>query len=129
MNHKYPYDPKFQEFADFLGLPSAKDATGVYWRGNDNVAKKIEELYVWGKEKSKSEDMVDVMLAVRSLARDLGVNYKGKLLVDHLWGFTQLDTKNAKLDSEKLRVEKDMELYKNPLPPSVEEEKAVEEQK
>lgn len=111
---EWPYSPKFQEFANFLGLPATKDAKGVNWRYDKKTAEKIEELFAWGKDKSGSEDIVDVMLAVRALQRDLGVNWKGKTLVDHLWGFIKLDTKNAGLDKEKLRVEKEMELYKNP---------------
>lgn len=119
-NDEWPYSPKFHEFADFLGLPAAKDSKGVYWRGDSKLAKKIEEIYAWGKYASGSEDIVDVMLAVRRLQRDLGINWKGLTLIDHLWGWVQLDTKGQKLTEEIGKVNKEKQLYQNP--PELKEE-------
>lgn len=108
---EWPYSPKFQEFATFLGLPAEKDAKGVNWRQDKKMANKMEALYAWGKYRAESEDIVDVMLAVRQLQKDLGVNSRGKTLVDHLWGWTQLDTKTDKLAKQMERIEKEKTLY------------------
>lgn len=119
---EWPYSPRFQEFADFLGLPSNKDSKGIDWRHDEKTAKKIEEIYAWGKNHSKSEDIVDVMLSVRQLQRDLGVNWRGKTLVDHLWGWTQLDTQKQDLQKQTEGLDKEMELHKNPPPQEIKQE-------
>lgn len=111
LKDEWPYSIKFHEFATFLGLSSDKDAKGVNWRYDKKTAKKIEELYIWGKRKTGSEDPLDIMIAVKQLNRDLGITFRGKKLVDHLWGYTQLDTKTISLDEAREKVEKEKSLY------------------
>jgi len=110
-DNEWPNSPKFQEFANFLGLTPNRDAKGIDWRYDSKVAKKIEEIYAWGKLRSDSEDPLDIMLEVKRAIRDLGVPYRGKTLVDHLWGWTQLDSKAKGLADEAVRIEKEKELY------------------
>ncbi|MHA2069399.1 MAG: hypothetical protein ACXABY_33985 [Candidatus Thorarchaeota archaeon] len=114
---KWPYSPKFQEFATFLGVPASKDAKGVNWRYDKKFARKIEDIYKWGKLYSKSEDPLDIMLSVKQLTRELGVSFRGKTLVDHLWGFTQLDSKTIKLRDEIDQIDKEKQLYEDPIEP------------
>ena len=122
MADEWPYSPKFQEFATFLGVPAGKDSKGVNWRHDKKTADKIEKIYAWGKFKSGSDDIVDVMYAVKELRRDLGANFRGITLVKHLSGWTDLDTKTLRLKEEGERVEKEKELLQDPEQPSQEEE-------
>ena len=114
---EWPYSPKFQKFADFMGLPATKDSKGVNWRYDEKTAKRLEEIYLWGKEVADSEDPVDIMYAVNNLRKELGVNWKGKTLTDHLWGYIRLDIKDKLLDKTKMNIAKEKELYQNPPKP------------
>jgi len=107
----WPNSPKFQEFATFLGLPAEKDARGINWRHDKKTAQKIEEIYAWGKLVSDSEDPVEIMLSVKQAIRDLGVQVRGKTLVDHLWGWTQLDSKAQGLRNQIDKIDKEKQLY------------------
>ena len=118
---EWPRSPKFQKFADFLGLPAAKDSKGVYWRGDAKLAHKMEQVWAWAKEKIQSDDPIDIMYAVNQLRKELGVNWKGKTLVDHLWGYTQLDTKKVIIEKDREKIDKEMEMYKEPPEPEREE--------
>ena len=108
---EWPYSPEFQKLANFLGLPASVDSRGIDWSHDDRTVNKIKELHEWGKNKTHSENIIDIMAAIKILTRDLGVTFKGKTLVDHLWGWMQLDTKHAEIDTERLKVEKEMSLY------------------
>ena len=112
---EWPYSPKFQEFATFLGLPADKDSKGINWQHDKKTADKIEQIYAWGKARSKSDDPVDVMIAVKQLTRDLGVTFRGKPLVDHLWGWARLDTKSIRLEEKQEGIEKEKSLYQESL--------------
>lgn len=108
---EWPYSPKFQDFADFLGLPADRDAKGVNWRYDDRTAKKIEELYTWGKSKANTDDHDQVKLVVKNLTRGLGVTWVGKSLVDRLWQYVTMEASNPHL-SKKLYSEKLVEREK-----------------
>ena len=95
--NEWPYSPKFHDFSSFLGLPAAKDSKGIYWRGDERTAKKMEDIYGWGKAKSKSKDHEDVKLSVKKLQGRIGVNWRGKLLVDKLWEYVRMDTQKTQL--------------------------------
>lgn len=114
LDDEWPYSPKFHKFADFLGVPSTKDSKGIYWRGDSKLAKKMEELWMWAKERIGSDEPIDIMYAVNQLRKDLGVSWKGKTLIEHLWGWTQLDTKKIAIEKDKELIDKEMEIYKEP---------------
>ena len=105
---EWPYSPKFQDFADFLGLPADHDAKGVNWRYDDRTAKKIEELYTWGRSKANTNDHDQIKLTVKNLTRGLGVNWVGKSLVDRLWQYITMEATNPHL-SKQLYSEKQPE--------------------
>ena len=90
---EWPYNIKFQQFATFLGLTTEKDAKGVKWPHGDLMAKKVEDLYLWGKINSNSIDDDDIKKAVFDLQRRIGVNWIGKSLIDKLWQHVKFDTK------------------------------------
>lgn len=125
---EWPYSPTFQKFATFLGLTATKDAKGVNWRYDRKTADKIEEIFVWGKKKSKSDDPIDVMLMVKKLKGELGVTFEGKKLVDHLWGFVRLDTKTIEATEEMKRIEKEKTLYSKKLATESEDTEEKENQ-
>src|SRR3990167_3801708 len=112
--NEWPYSIKFQDFATFLGLPANKDSKGIYWRGDYKTAKKIEEIYSWGKSATNSDDHIRVKTAIKTLQRKLGTNMQGKSLVDVLWQYTQMATEQAFLDEQlgQLRKEKIQEKAK-----------------
>ena len=112
---EWPYSPKFQEFANFLGVPASKDAKGVNWRYDKKFARKIEKIYQWAKLKTKSDDDLDIMIATKQLIRDLGVSFKGATLVNHLHGFTLLDSQTLQKQEELSTIEKEKELFQDPI--------------
>lgn len=105
---EWPYSPKFQKFAHFLGLSAEKDAKGVFF--DRRLGKKLEELYVWAKKRTGSEDDLDIYTAVKQLQMDLGYTERGESLIHRLWQYIQLDSKTLELDREKQRVEQEKEL-------------------
>ena len=113
--------PKFREFAIFLGLNPNRDSRGINYKTEKRLADKMEKIYAWGKLKSGSEDAIDIMITVKQAIRDLGVNFRGETLINHLFGFVTLDTKTIDLDAQKERIEKEKEIYKNPLEEAKEE--------
>lgn len=102
----FPTSPKFHDFANFLGLTSEKDAKGVYWSGDAKTAKKMEEVYAWGKAASKSSDHVAVKTKIKQLQRRLGTNAQGKTLVDSLWQYTKMNTEMGFLKENIAAMEK-----------------------
>ena len=87
----WPFSPKFQDFATFLGIPAERDAKGTNWRFDEKTSKKIEQIYVWGMMKAKSGEHEDIKKAVFDLQRKVGVNWVGKTLVERLWQHTMFD--------------------------------------
>lgn len=90
--NEWPYSIKFHDFATFLGLPADKDSKGIYWRGDQDTANKVEQIYSWAKASSKSDDHTAIKTQVKKLQRHLGTNMQGKSLVDTLWQYTRMNT-------------------------------------
>ena len=88
---KWPYDPKFQDFANFLGLSPKRDAIGITWPWGEQIRDKIKEIYLWGKIMSGSADHETIKERVYSLKRSLGTNSLGETLVHELWQYTKFD--------------------------------------
>src|SRR3990167_5674063 len=128
--NEWPYSIKFQDFATFLGLPANKDSKGIYWRGDYKTAKKIEEIYSWGKSATNSDDHIRVKTAIKTLQRKLGTNMQGKSLVDVLWQYTQMATEQAFLDEQlgQLRKEKIQEKAKKQVAKAAEQVKVQVQQ-
>lgn len=97
---EWPYSIKFHDFATFLGLPAERDSRGIYWRGDQDTAKKIEQIYSWGRAAAKTDDHVVVKTKVKQLQRHLGTNVVGKSLVDVLWRYTRMNTELNYLKEE-----------------------------
>ena len=125
IRNEWPYTPEFQDFANFLGLPSEKDSRGINWRYDDKTAKKIEEVYLWGKNKSEGGDHIRTKLAVKELQKQLGVNWKGKTLVDHLWQYITISRSNNRNDELKL-LEVIPESAESNTPTSIEQKPNLE---
>lgn len=88
----WPFNPNFQDFASFLGLPAEKDAKGVNWRFDEKTASKMQQIYLWGMIRSKSNDHDIIKKAIYELQRKVGVNWQGKTLIERLWQHTTFDT-------------------------------------
>lgn len=94
--NEWPYSPSFQDFADFLGLSSDKDAKGINWRFDKKTADKIQRIYLWGKVRAKTDDHEKIKEMVYNLQRKIGTNWEGKTLVDRLWQHTMFDAQFKK---------------------------------
>ena len=94
--NEWPFSPKFQDFADFLGLSPDRDAKGVNWRYDKKTSDKMQQIYTWGMVKAKSVDHDQIKEAVYSLQKKVGLNWVGKILVDRLWQHTTFDAQYKK---------------------------------
>ncbi len=103
--NEWPYSPKFHDFANFLGLSGAKDSRGIYWRGDEKTAGKVEEIYKWGQASSGSDDHTRIKTQISKLQRNLGTNMRGKSLIDLLWQYTAMNTQVDHLKEEIGRIE------------------------
>jgi len=92
----YRFDPDYNHFADFLGVETGD-------RGNYDLASKIDLIYQWGERQGRSQDRVDVSLAIKNLKDYLGLNVTGKTLVNKLYQW-------VRLDQDRRRAEKEMKL-------------------
>ena len=88
----WQYNPKFHDFATFLGL-TERDAKGVNWKADRKTRQKLEQLYFWGRLKANSTDHEKIKEQVFNLQRSVGVNWTGKLLIDRLHQHTIFDKK------------------------------------
>lgn len=89
---EWPYNPNFQDFATFLGLPAERDFKGTRWNYDKKTAERIEEIYKWGIVKIGGFDHEKIKKVVYQLQRNVGVNWLGKSLVDRLWQYIQFDS-------------------------------------
>ena len=114
--NEWPFSPAFQDFADFLGLSSDRDAKGINWRYDKKTADKIQKVYIWGMVKAKTNDHEKIKEMVYNLQRKVGVNWEGKTLIDRLWQHTMFDTQFKK-EVEKLyqQIESKEEKKEEPI--------------
>lgn len=105
-NDQWPYNPNFQDFVAFLGLPAEKDSKGTRWNYDQKTAQRIEELYKWGIVKVKSFDHEKVKEVIYNLQKKIGTNWIGKSLVDKLWQYIQFDSNYSQKIVEMLNRKK-----------------------
>lgn len=90
------FDYNFHRLASHIGL-SSKDLEGQ--------AEKVEFLMDWGKRKSGSSDIVDILTVIKQIKNELGFSEIGRTALIKLYQYARLQD-----DSE--RVHKEMELLK-----------------
>lgn len=106
----WPYNPNFQDFATFLGLPVERDFKGTKWNHDQKTAKKIEEIYEYAITKSGELDHNKAKKNIYELIKKIGVNWTGELLVNKIWQHIQFDsTYKSKVKEmvEKAKVKED----------------------
>lgn len=92
----YKYNPEYHQMADFLGVDPEL-------RMDIEIAQKIAFLRDFTSEKEE----VDAKLKLKNIMRELGVNMKGKELINHLYRYARLSQDRQKIDKEmSLLVEK-----------------------
>ena len=84
------YNPKFHDFATFLGL-NERDAKGVNWKADKTTREKMGQVYLWGALKADTDDHQKIKAEIYKLQRAVGINWVGKSLVDRLWQHTVFD--------------------------------------
>ena len=108
--NEWPFSPAFQNFADFLGLSSDRDAKGINWRYDKKTADKIQKIYIWGMVKAKTNDYEKIKEEIYNLQRKIGVNWEGKTLVERLWQHTMFDANfNRQLRSLERKAQEEKE--------------------
>ena len=88
----------YHKMANFLGVNSDD-------RRDPKVAERIGFLGDWAKEICGSDDVSDHYAIVKQFIRDLGLPMVGKELIDRIYRF-------ARLEQERRRIDKEMELYR-----------------
>lgn len=108
----YEIDPRFHEFANFLGLKT-RDAKGTNLKYDTRTLDKLKEVYKWAVVMSGSEEPDNVKTKVYELQRKVGVNWVGETLIGKLWQSVQLDSKYRN-KVEKLSEKKEKKIREEP---------------
>lgn len=92
-------------FMDFVDYHRACDHFDIKYdeRNNQHLAEKISYLMDWAKDRTKSDDRVDKLAAIKNIASSLGLSVMGKELVTKLYQW-------VRLDQDRLRIEKEQSL-------------------
>ena len=120
---------RFRTFAKFFGFGPVRDSRGVTWpnvRDREEIIKSLEEIFVWGKKKAKSEAIEDVIPKVKERIDNLGTNLTGrelihKILMDIRWSKIsetdgKAETKSEEVDPEAMKdAEEKIEKMKSEL--------------
>jgi hypothetical protein len=96
----YPNDPKFFDFAGFIGMPIKQDSRGRTWDYGTKAIEKLEKVYTWGKIKARSLDHEKIKKEVFNLTKKAGVNWMGEALLDRLVQHISFDSSVKKADYE-----------------------------
>ena len=91
-------DMNFHRMAEHLNI-SYED------RRDNNLADRINILYGWAKEQTKSDDLLQQEQAIKQLKNNLGYQGDGPDLVKRLYMW-------VRLDQDRKRIEQKMELMK-----------------
>ena len=112
-NVNWPDNPRFQNFAGFLGLSLEKDSRGTHWPYRQKVTDKVNEIFTWGKIRSDSQDLEKIKKEVFKLKRSVGTNFIGETLVEQLWEFITFDSKSKITDKDRQQhQEKELKILK-----------------
>lgn len=101
----WKYNPDYYKMADFLGIKHEDKV-------DDEVARKV--LYL--KEFTGSSNAVDAMYKIRSMIHQMGISSKGKDALIQVYRY-------ARLQQDKMSIEKEMGLYKQANTRSVQPQK------
>lgn len=110
-NPNWPENVRFQDFSEFLGLSIKKDSRGTSWSYGQKTIDKVNEIFTWGKIKSKSQNLEDIKVKVFGLKRKVGTNFVGETLVNQLWQSIFLDSRFKITDKDRerhVKVEKQL---------------------
>lgn len=88
------YDPNYQRMARFLGLTHEESM-------DERMASKISFLRDFTNEK----DEVEAIGKIKGIVKGLGVTFRGRELIDHLYEY-------ARLEQDRQRIQKEIDLYK-----------------
>jgi hypothetical protein len=86
---KWRFNPEYHEFADFLGLKADE-------KSDESLAQKLSFLHDY----THATDILDAKIKIMELQKQLGVNYQGKTLVNHLYQYVRLLQQRDSIDKE-----------------------------
>ncbi len=94
-------------FMDDINYHRLSDSFDIPYevRKDPDVASKMGYLSDWAKGQTKSDDRLQQIIAIKQLAKSLGLQYTGKSLVTKLYQW-------ARLDQDRKRIEMKMEAMK-----------------
>ena len=95
----WKYNPDYGQMVEFLGV---KDED----RFDEEVAEKVSFL----RDFTKADNETDAKVKIKEIIKSLGVSYRGKELVKHLYQYARLSADKERIDKElSLLVEKQNE--------------------
>jgi hypothetical protein len=97
------YDPNYHRLASFLGI-------SPYKRQDPTVNQKLILLHGWATKEAKSNDIVQITEKIHQLINDLGVQSRGKTLVDSL--YRRIRIKYGREEQERQALEEREEALK-----------------
>lgn len=100
IDSSWTQNEKFWKFAQLMGITSQKDSLGISFTEDWRTAKRLEEVYAYGKIKSGSDDPVQAAWAIKDVTRRLGITHRGEQLVDKLWQYVRLSSDRENIEKE-----------------------------
>jgi len=94
----------FRQFCDFLQID-----VGLGKENQDELLFLVD----WAKEKSSSEDMVDITYEIKKMKDSLGFNDVGLTSVKRLYQYIRLTDEQGKIFDRLKRIKKEKELLRN----------------
>lgn len=92
----WQYNPDYHRMSDLLGVQQQD-------KMDENIAQKIGFI----RDFVQAQDETDARAKIQELVRSLGVQYRGRELVQHLYQYARLSADRRKLDQE-------LSLYQKP---------------
>jgi len=90
-------NPDYLRMANFLGL--SRDS-----REDLSIAEKVDFLAEWARRKTNSDNQTDWMIALKDLQKKLGLNVRGRTLVNELFKYTRLSLQKEDLEKQMVLI-------------------------
>jgi hypothetical protein len=103
---EFKYNPTYHKFAEFLGVDK-------YKRENIEAANKMSFIYDWSKNIVGSESSTKIIKHVSDYIGELGIQFRGNELVNHLYQRARLHADRVRQEARE--VKKEAEREKQPL--------------